>query len=495
MGIVNRTLSDITNSIAMKINGVPADTVHRPFKSEIIQAVNESENSIILDKPQYDFLRKTATLKAWAKGTGQTVKQLQDAHGTKSAVNSPLTNQTPGAVTYIAEKYIAPAGTVLTPASLQFTIDTFASAGKLNGQFEAFITRAVTLNNLDPTQDPAEKITMPDLNNIIATATLVNVVNDLFDTSANIQFNPLPNAYVEPIVTMTFPTPAPVSNQQVYWVVIKWTSQYNNGVVSPNTNARNMQFNSYLTPVSGTSLYWTGTNYPTLASAITGGTWNIVLTLDNAVFLSKNILLPTDCNLALRIGQPYNGTMGGIFMLPVGTDAVMFKQFNVPCGTFCITGEDPTTGAQLCSLNTSVTIPTVGVPVTYPIIALAAEYYLDYISSGPTLVNDSDVPIIPVDYRDILVYKTLIDLAALNHGLFEIAEEIQQNYTYLLNKMNSKCMPQHSTAIRVNVGGFTSAMAATRDTTLSQSLLSMQWPNSWQSTFAAGQNIGQPGGY
>ena len=495
MGVTNRFLIDIVDSIATKINGVPADTVHRPFKTEIIKAVNEAENSIILDRPQYDFLRKTSKLKGWQKGTGQTVKQLQDANGTKSADNAPITDLTAGAVTYIAEKYIAPAGQVLTPAGLAATIYTYAEAsGNLNGQFQAFICNAVTLNTADPTQDPAEKITMPDLNNIIATSNVVNVVNDLFDASAGVQFNPLPNFYVESSVKFTFPVPVPVSNQQVYWVVIKWTSQYNSEVISPYACARNMQFGVRITPDSKTSLLWTGTNYPTLASAIIG-TWNMILTLDNAVFLSKNILLPADCNLALRIGQPYNGTMGGIFMLSIGTDAVMYKQFNVPPGTFCITGEDPTTGQQLCSLNTSVTIPTVGTPVTYPVVALAAEYFLDYISSGPVMALDTDTPIIPVDYRDILVYKTMVDLAALNHGLFEITAEIQQNYTYLLNKMNSKCMPQHSTAIRVNTGGFTSAMAATRDTTLSQSLLSMQWPNSWQSTFAAGQNIGPSGGY
>ena len=77
MGVTNRYLIDIVDSIATKINGVPADTVHRPFKTEIIKAVNEDENSIILDRPQYDFLRKTSKLKGWQKGTGQTVKQLQ----------------------------------------------------------------------------------------------------------------------------------------------------------------------------------------------------------------------------------------------------------------------------------------------------------------------------------------------------------------------------------------------------------------------------------
>lgn len=495
MGIVHKTLLDIVNAIAIKINGVSADSVHRPYKPEIIDAVNMAENQIIIDKPQYDFLRKTAVIQGWQLATGQTIKQLQNAAGTKSAAPGQLA-QTPGFVTYIAEKYTAPAGQVLSPASVKVTFDCYASAGKLNGQLDAYICAGVTENSLDPTQDPAESIGYPDLNNILVSANTLNVVNDVFDASGNIapQFNPLPNAYIEPTVTLNFSSSVPVSNQIVYWVVIKWTSQYYNGTLSANTNGRSMQFNQFLLPVSKSSLSWTGTNYPNSSNAIIG-TWNLSLILNNGVFMAKNLQLPPDCNIPLRIGQPYNGTMGGIFMLPIGTDAVMYRQFNVPPGTFSITGEDQTTGCKLVSLNTAITIPTVGVPVTYPAVTLAAQYYVDYIANGGNLVLDTDISILPAEYRDLLIYKGMDLLFKLNAGLPAKPEENAEDFAYMMNKMNMKCMPPHSVDISVNVGGYTSAMAATRDTTLSQSLLQMQWPNTWQSTFAAGQNIGQMGGF
>ena len=152
MGITNKTLIDITDTIAQNINGVPSDMAHRPYKNEIIKAVNMAENSIIIDKPQYDFLRKTAVIKAWKKGTGQTVTQLSGKSGVKAAHN--LTpDRTAGAVTYIAQKYKAPASQVLTPANIRVTFNCYTSAGQLNGQFDAFICRGVSKNTLDPTQN------------------------------------------------------------------------------------------------------------------------------------------------------------------------------------------------------------------------------------------------------------------------------------------------------------------------------------------------------
>ena len=495
MGITNRTTGDIVNAIAMKINGVNADAVHRPFKSEILNAVNMAENAIIIDKPQYDFLRKTAVINGYEKGTGQTVMQMQSAAGVISGYGS-IPDQIPGAVTYIATKYTAPAGQVFTPASVRFKIDTYASAGKLNGQFDAFVCLSVTKNTLDHTQDPAETLNMPDLQNIIATSNTINVVDDLFDAASLVAHNPLVDMYMEEGVTLTFATPAPVSNGATYWVVIRWISQWNSGIVSPNVNGRDWQFN--VRGNSGhtnTSLTWSGTAYPAVSNFLTGWDWNIVLTLDNCVFISSNISLPLDCNLALRIGQPFNGSMGGLFLLPVGMDAVIYKQFRVPAGTFSINGEDPVTGAKLVTLNTAVTIPTIGVPVTYPVITLAAQYYVDYIANGGNLVNDSDISVIPAEYRDLLVYKGMDLLYKLNAGLPESPGSNADDFAYMLSKMNAKCMPQHSVNISVNTQGHTSAMSTTRDTTLSQSLLQMNFPNTWSTTFASGQNIGQQGGF
>ena len=494
MGKTNQTLLDIVDTIATKINGVPADTVHRPYKSEIIKAVNMAENSIIIDKPQYDFLRKTAIIDGWQKSVGQTVLQMQIAAGVRQGYGTVL-DLTPGSVAYIATKYTAPASTVLTPASVRVVFDSYSSSGLLNGQFQAFVTRSVTLNNLDATEDPTETKGMPDLQNIVASSNIVNVVNDTFDTAGLVASNPLVNMYMEEGVTLTFATPKPVSNAVDYWVVVQFTSQFNNGAISANANGRDMQFNARQNPGhTATSLQWTGAAYPTVANFLNGWDWNMILTLDNAVFMSSNIQLPIDCNIPLRIGQPFNGNMGGLFLLPVGTDALMYKQFRVPAGTFCVTGEDAT-GHKLVSLNTTTTIPTVGVPVTYPVIALAAEYYLDYIAGGGNMSLDKDTSVIPIDFRDILVYKAFMLLVSENIGIPEIPEYIEKEYERYLSKMNMQTLPQHSVNISVNTQGHTSAMSTTRDTTLSQSLLQMNWPNTWSTTFASGQNIGQMGGY
>jgi hypothetical protein len=494
VGITNKFLIDIVNDIAVKLNGVNADNVHRPYKSEIIKAVNQAENAVLIDKPQYDFLRKTAIIPGWQPALGTQTKQLANGTGVKSAFNSAFIPTNPGAVTYFAEKYQAPSPGVLTPSSLLAQFYTFASTGKLNCQFDAYICWGVTENSLDPTQDPAEVTGYPDLDNVIATANTINCVNDVFDASAGVQWSPLPNAYAEIDINFTFPTAVPVSNNQVYWVVVKFTSQYNNNLPSPNVNARTILPGLLIGSISGTSLLWQPPAYPITANKCAIGTFNFKLTLNNAVFMAKNIPMPLDCNIPVRIGQPYNGSLGGVFFLQLGTDALMYRQFNVPPNTFSVTGEDPVTGAKLVSLNSAVTLPTVGVPVTYPTNALAAQYYLDYIAMGAQMVNDTDTPCIPVEYRDLLVYKAMTILYAMNNGLPMDVEMIEKEFLYLLNKMNMKCMPQRVTSIAVNTGGYTSAMAPTRDTTLSQSLLTMQWPNTWQSSFGSGQNIGPLGG-
>ena len=484
MGITNRTLLDIANSIATKINGVNADNVHRPYKSEIINTINMAENSIILDKPQYDFLRKTDIIDGWELAVGETSDRFFYQYDTRSLL-APSLDTTTGSIAYFAEKFVAPAGQVKSPKSVDIAFYSYIDSGKINGQFQAYIVRPVTLNSLDPTQDTNETKDYPDMHNILATSNTINIIDDQVDSAGlATPFSPV-NGFCLTTITLTFPVAIPVSNQQKFYVVIKWTAGANCD--------RQMQMQTVIKS-SYTSFQWVNIDYVTTTS-IVNGTMNWKLQYNNAVFVAKGIKLPLDCKIPLRIGQPYNGSMGGIFMLPIGTDAIMYRQFNVPPGTFSVVGEDPTTGAKLVNLNTAITIPTTGVPITYPVVSLAANYYVDYIATGGNLIEDTDISVIPQEYRDILVYKSLILLYAMNVGMPESPGNIEQEFIYLLNKMNMNCLPQHSVSISVNTGGYTSAMAATRDTTLSQSLLSMQWPNTWQSTFAAGQNIGQMGGF
>ena len=490
MGTVNNTFLDIINSVSHYINGKDADQISRPFKTEIAKVVNAAENSVVIDKPQYDFLRKTGFIDAYQISQGTSKRSLLLPNNTTIAPNTSFNTQgDAGFTTFIASKYIPGNTEVFLPKSLSVVIDTYTSTGNLNGQFDAYIVKSVSGSPTDVKYDPAEVIAYPDMSNIIAQATTVNVVNDVFDGNNTQIYDPLPNVFYEYAVNFNFPvTPTPMAAGGSYWVVVKFTSQYNNNFPSPLLNARAMNFNMGLLN-NNTSLLW-NTGYPSKANLITG-CWNITLTLQNCEFKVKNIKLPNDCKIPLRIGAPWAGVM----YLPVGADLAMYRQGNAPLGTFYVQGVDPLTGDQMITINVAINVPNIGQPLTYTINPLVAQYYIDYIAEAGQMVLDTDVPVIPRTYRDILVYKAMMLLYASNNGLALSIGTIAEEFEYYMNKLNEGCLPQESVAVGVITGRFTSNMAGTRDNTMTNSLLAMNFPNSWAQTYSSALNSGPFGGF
>ena len=478
---------DLINSVSYKINGKPADSISRPTKFEIALAVNEVEKQMVLDKPQYNFLRKTAKVNIYTQSQGTTVVPLNTNPGA-SFGSGPSSSDYPGKVVYIASPYTPQPNQIMLPTALDFVIDTYVSTGFLNGQFEAFITKSVTGNNSDPTQDPAEVTGYPDMSNIIATADMVNVVNDVFSGTQSRIFNPYPNIYYQPTVHMVFQPEnvVPVVAQNQYWIVVKFTSQFNNNQPSPFANARQMQFNFFNPAVSNVqSLDWLGTAYPTQANNIPG-TWNFTLSFQNCTFNMTNVSLPSDCRMPLRIGLP-----GSNFLfVPVDMSQVLFKQFSCPLFSFYESGIDAV-GNKTVTFNLAYdystppqyTMQTFQVPSSYFL-------YIDYIASAGQMVLDTDIAIVPQDYVEAMIYGAMVQLYSDNNGLPYNPATYEKKYGYVTDKMNSIVLPQRSVAVQVNTGSYTGTNAGVRGTAGSNNLYTAVFPNSWANTFFSAQGTG-----
>ena len=486
-----KTFLDLINSVSQKINGKPADTLSRPTKTEIGLAINEVEKQMVLDKPQYNFLRKTGKVNIYTKSKGTTVLPLQNTPGV-AAGDGISTFDFPGKQTYVAVPYTPGDNQIFLPSAVDFQINTYVSTGKLNGQFEAFITKSVTGNTADPTQDPAEIKGFPDMENIVATADLVNVVNDIFDGAQPGIFQPYPNAYYQPTVHMVFQeaNSVPVVAQNAYWIVIKFTSQYNNNVLSPNANARQMFFSFYNQQMNptltlGQSLTWAGSGYPS-AIGLVNGIWNFTMTFQNCTFNMTNVSLPADCRMPIRIGLP-----GSNFLfLPVDASQAMFKQFSCPLYTFYESGIDAQNNKTVTfnmvydyNVPPQYTVQNFTVPNTYFL-------YIDYIASAGQMVLDTDIAIVPQDYVEALIHGAMVQLYSDNNGLPYEPSTYEKKYMYTVDKMNSIVLPQRSVAIQINTGNYTSTMAAVRGSTNSNSLYNAYWPNSWAHIFFSALGTG-----
>ena len=486
MGTVNNSLLSIVNSISSYINGKPADTISRPFKQEIINVVNAAENSVVIDKPQYDFLRKTAIINAYELSSGYTQNFLGNTQGTEVAGQTlPTTsNSVPWCV---AESFTQPQNNPGEIASVAFRINPIiAGFGALNGTLQAQIVGVTGKENQAvQTSNPQFLPGIPDMTNVLGISTPISIINNVYQGA--VYGNPaaitLANN-VKASLAVTFPDPIVINANQTYFVVLQW--------IPNGYNAATLSFTEY-NQVGVNACYGAFTtgnpdNPPVL---YTTGSFNIQLTVNNAVYITKGIELPVDCRMAVRIGNPAVQAM----FLPIGTDAMMYRQYAAPIGTFFVQGTDQVTGCQLVTLNTIVEIPTITQPVNYDINpGPVAQYFCDYIALGGQLELDTDQSVIPPAYRDVLIYKSLMLLYATNSGIALNLATIEAEYERYLEKMNENTLPQHSISVGVFTGRYTGSLAATRDNTMATSLLQYAWPNAWQQTFSSAFNVGPFGG-
>jgi hypothetical protein len=474
---------DLINAVSHKINGKDADTFSRPTKIEIGDAVNDTEKMMVLDRPQYNFLRKTAQINVWKPGTG--VNTVFPGAPTGNP-NHPAQN-TDGILiagqdyySYYIEPFTCGAVRPNTIRNVEFWIlvSNAVTLAKMNGAFKAYIIGVAQNDNVNPLSDPTIPNGAPDINNKLATSTnTISIVDDVGSDGNDYSGN-------SGVVKMQFAfgdTFCVGTGQKVY-MAIEWHSTAYNGrdfktlvcTGVPSTD-------SWFIPSSGILQQ----TYPGGASGgiIPPGTGHYFfkLTTTNAVYSYKDVSLPSDCRMPIRAGLP-----GSNFLfLPTDPSQAMFKQFSCPISTFFETGLDAS-GNKTITFNMQYDYNIASQPTQLNYVIPQTPYLLlDYIASAGVMVNDIDVPIVPQDFVEALEYGAMVKLWAENNGLPYNPETYEKQYLYVVNQMNMIVQPQRSVAVSINTGSYTSTMAAVRGSVNSNSLYTAYWPNSWAHIYFA----------
>ena len=402
---------------------------------------------------------------------GNTTKKTYSGVPSSAGGVFPQISAISGQTQSWAQAYTNTGNSPAVISGLTVSITPFLSNLLINGVFSCKVVSVIG-DGSDSTQNPNLTINTPDTNNVIATATNVPIVDNILPANQI----PLQLGYFSPITFSFDNTIALNANQKVFYVVTFTAGDGCTITFSFTWTANGTAINTYMIDNAGTI---------TLAPA------DVVMTpiMGNATYITQ-LELPADCDIAVRIGNP-NGTA---IYLPMGTDAVMYRAYNAPVGTFYNSGYDTTTKCKTVTLNTQFTTMSVNIPITYSNYSpLMANYFCDYIAMGGTMSVDTDEPVIPLNFRDMLVWGGLEQLYSENLGIPYSLEDIASKVSYWQEKLNEKFMPQHQIKVSVVTGRYTSAIAATRDNTLGTSLLQYSWPNTWQNTFAAAQGIGPMG--
>ena len=477
----------MVDDIGIKLTGKVPGTQSRPTKLEIIQAINDAQDAICGEKNTYSFLQKTGSVNAWLPAIGTTTSILG------GLITAPTkSNQSPGVdnygnTTFIAEAFSHPPSTCSIIKSVTTNIfGTPQGFGLCNGVLNCYVVAPSKQDATDPNQDPNMPASVPNMNQILATATPITVQDNVMSINDLRSGYPLTIAdgAVLPLI-FNFDESVAIGSNQTVFIVISWTTGPLNGA--------SFSWGSNPTEYSGNSYTWVGNNYPGTSFAEAEGTcWDMKFTTQNAVFASspiglltvggmvdfagtntnnKPVLLPDDCRTVSRIYNPYYA----LYMNPISYEAYKYHPMQQPGNTFVISGEDSNGNLQA---------------ILFPSVNYVLTYSIDYTAVPNELVNDTDISIIPKEFRAVLKHKALMLLTALNYGIGVDSSMFETDYVRLLTRMNVSYLPYNDISMSVNIGGITDNNAPSRDYLNNTNVLN-EYPNSWYENKGG---TGRPGG-
>lgn len=445
MSADNKTAIDLINEISQAINGKDASINSRPTPAEIITALNDSQNNICRDKQEYSFLRKVGIVQAWELGVGSVAGILGGGAGNKTATAYTAGGGGPS-IQCVAEKYICPADTVQVIDQVMVTIfPQIIGVGQLNGTFQAQIVGVTGSNKTLKNYNPALPAGVPDMQTILATSSPIVIQNNV------ITGRPAFITGSQPTLTFTFDDSVAICNGQQVFVVFEW--------LPTAYNSASFNWAQYSNVVSKTSFGpWSNTNYPTIP--ILSGVFGFLLTIKNAVY-KTTITMPSDCRYVNRIFS----LAQNLTLTSYPYDVIQYRPIAIPQNVFSISGQDS-------NGNLTVNIYTTLTNVLF--------WYVEYMARPVAFVNDTDISIIPRDFRDILKWNAIMNLAAGNYGIQLDKDHYETLFMAGLNKLNENFLPQEDIAMSVVKGGITEVNAPIRDF-ISQNILVYEYPNVWQS--------------
>jgi hypothetical protein len=467
MGNQINTVLDAANIVSNMINGNPASANYSPTKQQIYSMLNAAEDAICTSTNQFSFLRKTATIQGCELTQGFLNQSLGNTVGTQgtTALLPVTTDTTP---IWIATSYTQPVGEPCSIGSVTFGITpSIQGFGNLQGSFQAQIWGYVGQNSSNPSlANPTFTKGMPDSTNVLGTSTPLVILNSTYQGS--VYGNPatitLVNGQFTPL-SLTFTTPVLVEALQEVYVVLEWIpNAYNAATFSYTTLSGNNQNVCYGPQTLSTI------NPPTLAP----NSFSISINTNNMTYIVNQVEMPSDARWLARIYNP----LTGIYMKPYPYTAIIENSQSFPTPVFSVVGSDPVTGTLLANLYLGTGAPS-------------STYLVDYVASPKPMVLDTDVPIIPSEFRMALVWKALEYLYNANYGIPMSLDSVISSYNMLLQKIRENYLPAEDTSFSVLIGGLTDNIAsALRDYTTTSQVTIQPTPNTWQESPLGGR----PGG-
>lgn len=409
-------LVQMADYVSVKLNGVPAQSEGvRPNKQDIINEINKIQQQICNER-DWLFLRGICQVPGFSISTTDTVTQTLSTPtqaATYPIFSAPGTN-------YKAAQLITVGSKPFLPTSVTVGLAVGTGLGAPSG------TATVSLMTWD-----ASDTTGP------------NLAKRLLITSASIdlgtlQMPPTVPPYSNIPVTFTFANPPTIFFKEgtKYWIVLEINCAPDMGaqilpafaVGTPTTN-NGSWFLLLPNPTWTTALTAWGNTAPQLYYSITG---------PQATYINEDVPLPAYITHAYRM---FSGeeTDGFINMLPYSDDRLVANPSQLPMDRFVV--QRQTNGHQVVLFRP----PSFNVPY----------WKLEFKSKGTKLIKDSDVSILPSEYRYMICDKVLLNFWSLGFGQQDgsAAQMLNSDIGDMLKSMRREYLMHPVKGFRVNRGG------------------------------------------
>jgi hypothetical protein len=417
MSADNETLLEIINSVANDLTGADAQVSGvNPNKANLIEKVNDKQKDICNSR-DWTFMIDTQSINGYTTSTTEgTISGITVSAGQPADLKS---DETGGRVSYWAEK-MATSGTKLSlPKQLDvYLVATATGAGAVSGSFQFFICPDSAGN--------------PDISNPVVTSSL-------YDSTL---FSGLTASAFQLFTLSSIVTNDVLLKGTNYWVVVKFSGAADNG------DGLAVEYGNITSATTKTRL-----NNATTWTAFTTGRLRMSLTYYEADY-ETNLTLPSDVQKVYRL---YSGTANEPTnnLKPYSTTNYIQDPEAVPTGYFVV--KSANTGVLEIWIN--------------PATANQTDWVIEYKKNSTALSGDSDVPVIPRNFRALLKKGVLLYYMGLGLGMQDSGAIalIQAEYDKMLKDMRVEFLPVPS----IRMGA---AKRSSKDT--SSPFLNRE-PNSW----------------
>jgi hypothetical protein len=411
MATYNGTALDIVNAVSLKVSGIPADSLARPTKAEILAEVNEVTRQA-LGRKNWNFLFASAKVQNYESLRNSQFYVNPSMGGSLASHSTGIAGQTDMYGIDITNQGAA-LGEVWTLASAMPTIQV-GGIGSIYGTLTAMVCKDVN--------------GVPDVANPIATASYTIVDNLIVNyNGSSLDLS----GFVSPVFTFT-----QASVDDVIVAPAKGYLVFKMAYSSGSTTYLN---------------FLCGQGVTTALININGAGWerkqsvNITARVDlnySTFIVNKEgiISLPADVSDLMMV---YVGT----YAAPTETigrvmsTEVMLDKGSQPYATYYFYDVD--SGIKRIYIKTT--------------ISNATSFNLVYKKQPALLVNDADLSDIPANFRDILVYKATYNFLSRGYGEQDAnnLQSLMLDYEKGMIAMKEECLPRKISGFSVNIGGYT----------------------------------------